>query len=275
MRIEEKTCERGRFGRVSGMKQVLLMVAIFSGVCFAAVQEEAVTFAGTQFRVVKLEPQQVGVVWKGADGQPYRTFDRVQARFSKEGKTVKFLMNAGIYAPGYSPCGLYVESGTELKPLNRAEGSGNFHLQPNGVLLVHGESESAANRKPSAEIQTTAARAAFLQDMALHASYISQLRIAVQSGPMLLIDGKRHPAFREGSANKLTRNGVGVDSKGRLVFAITGPNQVVNFWDFAGLFQSLGCQNALFLDGNISEMVVNPTRPMQFGNFAAMFVVAE
>ena len=270
MRIEEKTCERGRFGRVSGMKQVLLMVAIFSGVCFAAVQEEAVTFAGTQFRVVKLEPQQVGVVWKGADGQPYRTFDRVQARFSKEGKTVKFLMNAGISEPGGVPSGLHVEEGKEQRSVNTAAGKGNFFLQPNGVLLVYG----GAN-KPSAEIKTATAQAAFLKDMALHASYISDLRIGIQSGPMLLIDGKRHPEFREGSTNKLRRNGVGVDSRGLLVFAITAAGQEVNLWDFAGLFQSLGCRNALFLDGDLSQMAVNPKGLVESNQFGAIFVVAE
>lgn len=257
------------------MKRMLLMAAFCSGICRAEVREEAVTFAGTQFRVVKLESQQVEVVWKGADGQPYRTFDKVQARFAKEGKTAKFLMNAGLYAPGYVPCGLYVENGTELKPLNRAEGSGNFHLQPNGVLLIHGDPASELKSKPLAEIQTTAARAAFQENVELHASSISQLNVAVQSGPMLLIEGKRHPAFREGSANKLERNGVGIDSKGRVVFAITAPGQMVNFWDFAGLFLTLDCKNALFLDGNISQMAVNPKGPLESNQFAAMFVVAE
>lgn len=257
------------------MKRLLLLAAFWGGICRAEVREEVVTYAGAQFRVVKLEPQQVGVVWKGADGQPYRTFDQVQARFAGEGKTVKFLMNAGIFAPGCSPCGLYVENGTEMKPLNRAEGSGNFHLQPNGVLLIHAVAASETNSKAIAEIQTAAARAAFQQDMATHASYISHLRIAVQSGPMLLIDGKRHPAFREGSANKLERNGVGIDSRGRIVFAITAAGQVVNFWDFAGLFLSQGCSNALFLDGNISQMAVNPKGPVESNQFGAMFVVAE
>ncbi len=257
------------------MKRVLLVAAFCGGICRGEVREDAVTYAGTNFQVVKLEPQQVGLVWKGADGKPYQTFDRVQARFSKEGKTVKFLMNAGLYAPGYSPCGLHVENGIEMKGVNQAEGSGNFHLQPNGVLLIHGVPGAAANSKPSAEIQTTVARAAFLKDMALHASYVSHLRIAVQSGPMLLIDGKRHPAFQNGSPNKLHRNGVGIDSKGRIVFAITAAGQVVNFWDFAGLFQSLGCSNALFLDGTISQMAVNPKGLVESNSFAAMFVVAE
>ncbi len=252
------------------MKRLLLIAAFCSGICRAEVREEAVTHAGTQFRVVKLEPQQVGVVWKGADGQPYRTFDRVQARFSKEGKTAKFLMNAGIFEPGGIPSGLHVEEGKEWRPINTAAGKGNFFLQPNGVLLVYGGAE-----KPGAEIKTSSAHAAFLKNMALHASFHSSLRIGIQSGPLLLIDGKRHPVFQEGSANKLHRNGVGIDSKGRMVFAITTPGQMVNFWDFSGLFLSLDCKNALFLDGDISQMTVNPKGPVESNQFGAMFVVAE
>jgi uncharacterized protein YigE (DUF2233 family) len=234
------------------------------------VREEAVTYLGVQFRVVKLEPQQVGVVWKGVDGQPYRTFDRVQTAFSKSGKSVKFLMNAGIFELGGIPSGLHVEEGKELRSLNAAGGEGNFFLQPNGVLLVEG-----GNGKSSAEIKTAMAYAAFLKNAALPTAGISRLRIGIQSGPMLLIGGKRHPVFQQGSPNRLLRNGVGIDSKGRIVFAITAAGQRVNLWDFAGLFQTLECENALFLDGDISQMVVNPLGPVESHPFGAMIVVVE
>jgi uncharacterized protein YigE (DUF2233 family) len=98
---------------------------------------------------------------------------------------------------------------------------------------------------------------------------------AAQSGPLLLISGQRHPAFRKGSENKLHRNGIGVDAEKHFVCAITESGEVVNFWDFAGLFLSLGCQNALFLDGDISQMAVNPAKPVESNQFGAMFVVAE
>jgi len=253
------------------MKRMLLMAALCGGICQGEVIEEAVTYVGTQFRVVKLEPQQVGVVWKGADGQPYRTFDRVQARVSKAGKTVKFLMNAGIFEPGGIPSGLHVEEAKELLATNTAAGNGNFFLQPNGVLLVYG-----GNGKSSAEIKSAASHEAFLKSLSFgYDSTASILLFGIQSGPLLLIDGKRHSAFKEGSPNKLHRNGVGIDSKGRIVFAITAAGQMVNFWDFAGLFLSLDCQNALFLDGDISQMAVNPKGPVESNQFGAMFVVAE
>ena len=91
----------------------------------------------------------------------------------------------------------------------------------------------------------------------------------------LLIDGKRHPAFNENSTSKLHRNGVGVNAKKQLVFAITEPGQLVNFWDFSGLFLKLGCNNALFLDGDISQMSTNPKKPIHSNFFGAMFIVTE
>ena len=79
------------------------------------------------------------------------------------------------------------------------------------------------------------------------------MQLATQSGPLLVIDGKLHPAFREGSDSWLFRNGVGVISPKRVVFAIS--NEPVNFHEFARLFRdSLGCSNALFLDGTISSL---------------------
>ena len=68
---------------------------------------------------------------------------------------------------------------------------------------------------------------------------------------------------------------MGVDEKGRVIFAMTDKRQEVNFWDFAGLFLKLGCKNALFLDGDISQMAVNPEGPVKSNRFAAMFVVVE
>lgn len=223
----------------------------------AGVVEESVTYAGVKFRVVRLDPKQVTVAWKDASGTPYRTFDRVQAAFAKQGKTVKFLMNAGIFEPGGIPSGLHIEDGKILRPLNPADAPGNFFLKPNGVCTFGpagpfiGTCPAWQKRAPAGESW------------------------GIQSGPMLLIDGQRHPAFKEGSASKLHRNGVGINAKGQFVFAMTDKEQDVNFWDFSGLFLKLGCENALFLDGEISQMSVNPDKQVSSNQFGVMFVVAE
>ncbi|RYD22429.1 MAG: hypothetical protein EOP88_08105 [Verrucomicrobiaceae bacterium] len=238
------------------IRAALAFLIMVSGALGAGVTEERVVSTGVKFRVVRLTPERVQVVWKDEAGQPYRSFDRVQAVFAKQGKTVSFIMNAGIFEPGGIPSGLHIQEGKQARPVNLADAPGNFFLKPNGVCTL---SDKPFIGTPEAwKKQST-----------------GKERWGIQSGPLLLINGKRHPAFREGSDSKLIRNGVGIDNKGQLVFAITDKGELVNLWDFAGLFLQLGCQNALFLDGDISWMVVNPTKPVESNLFGAMFVVAE
>ena len=62
-----------------------------------------------------------------------------------------------------------------------------------------------------------------------------------------------HTAFREGSENRLFRNGVGVPSPDVALFAIS--EAPVNFHEFATMFRDvLHCPDALFLDGTISSL---------------------
>ncbi len=249
------------------MKFPLLVILMVFGAARAAVVEEAVVHAGVKFRVVKLDPARVAVVWKDPQGVPYRSFDKVQSAFAKQGKRVGFLMNAGIFEPGGIPSGLHAEDRKTLHPLNLADAPGNFFLKPNGVIWIEGGGKTEAFISTSINFQE--------REKELHLMGSRWLERAVQSGPLLLIDGKRHPAFTENSTSKLLRNGVGVDGDKQLIFAITDKGQVVNFWDFSGLFLKLGCKDALFLDGDISQMVVNPNQPVASNLFGAMFVVAE
>jgi len=248
------------------MKLLCCLFVALATPLLAEVKEESITHAGTTFRVVKLEPKQIQLVWKDDKGEPYRSFDRVQAAYAKQGKTVKFLMNGGIFEAGGIPSGLHVEGGKQLQPLNPAAGQGNFFLKPNGVFLIR--EPGGSKDHPRAFIHETSTFANWEKPM-------PPVRLGLQSGPLLLDQGKRHPAFKEGSPNKKLRNGVGIDREGRVVFVITAKDQAVNFWDFAGLFLKLGCKDALFLDGDISKMAVNPDKPVATNSFGAILVVAE
>ncbi|MGB6220246.1 phosphodiester glycosidase family protein [Haloferula sp.] len=239
------------------MIRVLIILVLGIASALAGVVEEAVVYKGVKFRVVKLDPSHLGLVWRGADGKPYETFDQVQRALNKDGGKVKFLMNAGIYEPGLIPSGLHVERTKELQALNPREGKGNFFLKPNGVFAV------------------TVGGKAIVWDTVEYQTRSEAVRLAVQSGPLLLMGGHRHAAFRADSNSIKHRNGVGVDEEGRVVFAMTDKRQEVNFWDFAGLFLKLGCKDALFLDGDISQMAVNPEGEVKSNRFAAMFVVVE
>jgi uncharacterized protein YigE (DUF2233 family) len=244
------------------VKVWILLIFAACGTLCAAIREEQIEHAGTKFRVVRTAPDSLMLVWKDPAGEPFRSFDRVQQHFSKQGRKVVFLMNAGIFEPGGIPSGLHQEAGVLRHPLNLEAGKGNFFLKPNGVFGTGGRMASVAfveeaGKFPAREIS------GFRSDLAL------------QSGPLLLTGGKRHPAFKEGSENKLLRNGVGVDGKGQVVFAITARGEKVNFWDFAGLFLQLGCKDALFLDGVVSQMAVNPIAPVSSNPFGAMLVIVE
>jgi uncharacterized protein YigE (DUF2233 family) len=258
---------RAVIAKVANMKIAVLFLLASVCIAGAAVEEESVVHAGTTFRIMKLDAKRVSVVWKDKQGKPYRSFDKVQAEFEKTAKKVSFLMNAGIFEPGGIPSGLHVEERKILHPLNLADAPGNFFLKPNGVVWI----EAGGNREAFISTPQTFAT----REKERHVMSSRWLEWAVQSGPLLLIDGKRHPAFTENSKSKLPRNGVGVDGEKRLVFAITGKGQVVNFWDFSGLFLKLGCKDALFLDGDLSQMTVNPTGPVRCNQFGAMFVIAE
>jgi len=244
---------------------LLLLLASAAGALAADLKELEVTHAGARFRAVKVPPQRLTLVWKDGKGEPYRTFDRVQADFAGRGRKVRFLMNAGIFEPGGIPSGLHVEAGKRLCPLNLATGNGNFFLKPNGVFAVTAPGGGGAAQ---AFVQPAEAFAAAGERK-------MEVMLGVQSGPLLLSKGERHPAFREGSENKLARNGVGVDADGSVVFAITAKGQRVNLWDFAGLFLELGCLDALFLDGDISQMAANPAGPVESDRFGGIFVVTE
>ncbi len=144
------------------------------------------------------------------------------------------LTNAGIFSEDLTPGGLLVADGVELRALNLADGGGNFHLKPNAVFQISADGRAAV-------VDSTAYTP-------------SGVRHATQSGPALLLDGRVHPAFRDGSVNIALRSGVGVSPDGRTVYlAIT--RTLVNLFDFATMFRDeLGVDDALYLDGQISQL---------------------
>lgn len=150
-------------------------------------------------------------------------------------ETLVFGMNAGMFHADLSPVGLCVVEGKQFQAINSNEGEGNFFLKPNGVFLI--------TTKGTPHVITSPEAAALKEP----------LRLATQSGPMLIRAGVLHPAFKEGSKNRRQRNGVGMDANGHLWFAIT--THLMNFHEFATLFRDVAkCPDALFLDGAICSL---------------------
>jgi uncharacterized protein YigE (DUF2233 family) len=194
-------------------------------------------FEGAAYVVcsVQAPATDLSLFWKDAEGRPLRNFSNVAKAVAATGSELIFAVNGGMYRPDYTPVGLHIENGQELRPADRSSVDGppakvpNFYKKPNGVFFV-GED--------GAGVLTTDA---FLQKR-------PNARFATQSGPMLVIDGSLHPAFIPGSTDRTRRSGVGICTGGTVRFAIS--NDAVNFHDFARLFRDrLDCPNALFLDG--------------------------
>ena len=79
---------------------------------------------------------------------------------------------------------------------------------------------------------------------------------AIQSGPMLLINGKINRDFSRHSKNLFMRSGIGV-AKDRSVVIILS-EEVISFYRFAKLFKKHGAYNALYLDGGPTAVMYEP-----------------
>jgi uncharacterized protein YigE (DUF2233 family) len=172
---------------------------------------------------------------RAAKGAYLRGFENLSRQLDDERHRVLFAMNAGMFNNRSAPIGLYVENGVRRHRIKLARGEGNFHLLPNGVFW----------QSADGAVQITESRAC--------AAQARRARLATQSGPMLLINGKPHASFSADGASRLTRNGVGVLDDHTAFFVISETD--VSFANFARFFRdSLQCRNALFLDGNVSSL---------------------
>ncbi len=252
-----RTCGHGRV-------RCLCLIALWvMGLVVVASAGEAVLprlqeIDGVKYQVLKAAPESVRVVWKDEQGNGLERLPGAAAYLKRQGMTPLAIVNGGIFEPGCIPSGLLVQDAKVLRPLNLREGEGNFYLKPNGVFLIgsKGAAVIAATEYPPAGVE---------------------VRYAVQSGPLLLRHGRVHPAFNPQSESRLHRNGVGVTADGQVLLLISDFHspRFPNLHDFAMAFKSLGCQDALFLDGDISQMRWGEALAKPGNRFASMIAVVE
>lgn len=211
-------------------------------------------FEGSAFTLCKYDAaaHRMEMFSEDEAGQPLRSFAALETHLAERASSLLFAMNGGMFDTYGRPIGLYVEKGEERRKINRKEGGGNFHLMPNGVFAVD------AKGRPS---------------VTTNEAFKANPDIATQSGPMLVIDGKLHPAFDPDGQSLHIRNGVGACGPGIAWFAIS--EEPVSFGRFARLFRDeLGCPDALFLDGAVSslwEAGVRQDRLAPLGPIIAVF----
>lgn len=169
------------------------------------------------------------------DGAPYRSLANLAAGRAADAAPVAFAVNGGMFDDEGKPIGYYVESGKRLKELNRNDGSGNFHMKPNGVFFGTGSKW---------QVRTS-------EDF--YSNVGDRPQFGTQSGPMLVIAGKLHPEITDNGPSRTRRNGVGVDGAGRAHFVMS--EGAVSFGVLARYFRDeLKTPNALYLDGAVSSL---------------------
>lgn len=179
--------------------------------------------------------QSARTLWKDRSGTPYGSLGGIDRTATPQTGRMLFAMNAGMYHENLNPVGLYVENGESLRPAVTGGGPGNFHMRPNGVFYV------------------TARRTLGVMETRKFVSSRIKAEFASQSGPMLLIGGKLHPAFTGRGQSRKIRNGVGVSADGtRAWFVIS--EEPVTFTDFALIFRELKAHDALYFDGSVSSL---------------------
>jgi uncharacterized protein YigE (DUF2233 family) len=201
------------------------------------------------------DPSSIKFYWKDDNGQVFRSIQNLKLFIETKNQELKFAMNGGMYMKDNSPQGLFIENSTTFTPLDTLSGTGNFYLKPNGVFYLTKDNKAVVCQTKD-----------FIDN--------GQINFATQSGPMLLVDGQIHQAFKKGSVNLNIRNGVGILPDNRVIFAMS--KQEVNFYDFAEFFKSMGCKNALYLDGLVSRTYLPEENWKQLdGNFGVLIGVTK
>jgi len=211
-------------------------------------EQKTITYQGAKFTVVSLTtgtnpptlstgPPLLRLYLNDPEGKPFGSFEKLNEHLTQYGRELVFAMNAGMFHRDQKPVGLTVIKGKTITPLNLKAGKGNFFLKPNGIFMT-----SESGKLP------------FIFPSQIHPKITFNPYLATQSGPLLVMANKFHPAINEDSKNKHIRNGVGV-SKDRNTIHFVISDEKVTFHHLARLFRDqLNCPNALYLDGVISSI---------------------
>ena len=148
-----------------------------------------------------------------------------------------FLTTTSIVDKNCMPLGFYCVKGNILQPINDSNGIGNFYLKPNGALLITKDEAIVCS---SDEINK-----------------YNNIRLGIQSGPMLIINDSINKKFNSNSNNKHIRSGVGIfnNKKGEKFIVFSISDTLVSFYDFALFLKNkYNVKNALCLESARSVM---------------------
>jgi len=234
---------------------LLLIIALISIGFLALSKNEIVEDELFISYIVNPKKQNLEFFWKNEKGENFKNAENLISWLKSKNKKLLFSTNGGMYKKDNSPQGLYVENTITKSEIDALNGNGNFYLKPNGVFYLTTEKNPIICKTED-----------FVNN--------GMIKYATQSGPMLVIDGEIHTAFKKNSTNLNIRNGVGILPNNQIIFAIS--KKEINFYDFAEYFKKLGCKNALYLDGFVSRTYLPEKNWKQIdGNFGVIIGVTE
>lgn len=232
-----------------------ILILLAAAAIFLFSKTKVPTNNGFVSYTVDPKQQEIKLYYKNDMNENFSSIQNLKLWLEKKNQKLIFAMNAGMYKADHSPQGLYIENNILLSPIDTSGGNGNFYLRPNGIFYITVNNEAV--------ICNT-----------INFPGVKNIKYATQSGPMLVIDGQIHPAFQQSSTNLNVRNGVGILPGGKVVFAMS--EKPVNFYDFAMYFKSLGCKNALYLDGLVSRTFLPAQNWIQTdGDFGVIIGITE
>lgn len=233
---------------------ICLLFVVITNVCLAQTSGMA-TYKGSQYYYYITDARNLKFCFRNVNGENYSSIGNLKSETETKGKKLLFAMNGGMYNPNGRPTGLYVENGKVIKKLQTIRcGSTNFSMcfgtEPtNGIFVV--KYNGIASIVKSSQYQN------------------ENVRYATQSGPLLLYASEINPKFSQTSKNVNLRNGVGVLPNGKVVMIIA---ENITLYNFASIFkEEFQCQEALYLDGAISQMYISTEDKKDLGgNFGVI-----
>jgi uncharacterized protein YigE (DUF2233 family) len=235
---------------------IVLLIAVLLTVGVGTQLFAKKEYAGdTPFISYRVNPKQqdLQLYLKNEKNENFGSIQNLKTWLFKNKRKLVFAMNGGMYKKDLSPQGLYIENQVVRSPIDSSSGAGNFYLKPNGVFFT--TTDNLAGICNTVQFKNN-----------------GNIKWATQSGSLLVIDGKVPPKFTAGSSNLNIRNGVGILPNNTVVFAMS--KKEISFYEFANYFKSLGCKNALYLDGFVSRTYLPAQNWIQLdGNFGVIIAV--
>ncbi len=230
------------------MRNTVIWKLLFASLAAATSANEAFgadcresTFKGLTYIAcdVHLAKDRLEIYYRDESHALIGTFDALERRLAKAGRQLVFAMNGGMFEESGDPVGLLLINGTTLHEINLngwpdkapvpAASNGNFFVLPNGVFWTKNSNAAIANSANYSRTRPSPDQ-------------------AIQSGPMLLENGKMPLSLERYNSPSFKRNGVCTGHAGVATFAIS--NQSVSIRQFAEFMRDgLSCKDALYLDG--------------------------